>query len=251
MKQRIARLLRDSHFRSYLKMVLCLGTVLEELVGWAERCPCHEAIQAGFLRRHIPAAVLRLEFGERYTSRCQMTCPMRGRRAAEFAAGGVLEHLDLAWRNSVSELALSCRQYLTHEQWSGILMELDRAKSHCVYILSMKLIHWQQLPWLLCGLSHVNEETARGIANTCIAQFDQAPLAVAVHHRVSFKFLAPGTLRTQLQAFADGTPRRELPELYIEIAKLRCVPVTEREIEGPHGRIKKRIAHRRRFYFSF
>ena len=246
----ISRLIRDGPFRAYLKMAIVLDQATEELAAWAERCVCHEHPQAQYSSKYVPVSVLRSEFGGEAAAHVHLTCPMRGRRAPEVAAGGIFEHMSVAWSDALSELTAACRPYLTHQQWSAVLLEFNRGKSHCAYIIILKLQNWEQLPWMLCGLAHCNEDTARSIAMRAIAQYDQArpggaAVEAAIHHRVSHKFLSPGCLREQLEAFANNAGgRAEFAELYTEIAQLRFIPITERSIEEPHSRIKRAITYR-------
>ena len=109
----------------------------------------------------------------------------------------------------------------------------------------MKLGNWQRLPWLLAGLAHLNEDTARRCANESIAQYDSAPDEAALHHRLTLKFCSKvGPLRADLEAFAAGASRDELPAFRTEATKLFFIPVTERSIEEPHSRVMRAITYR-------
>ena len=134
-------------------MVIQLNLAVEELAAWAERCPCHDMLQSKYNGAHVPIVVLRCEFGERAADmHGHVSCPMRGRRAPELAAGQLWRFLDAAWQSALSTLAVDCRQSLSAAQWSELFIEFARGKSHCSYILTMKLHNWTVLPWLLCGL---------------------------------------------------------------------------------------------------
>ena len=109
----------------------------------------------------------------------------------------------------------------------------------------MKLWNWQRLPWLLAGLAHLNEDTARRCANESIAQYDSAPDEAALHHRLTLEFCGKiGPLRADLEAFAAGASRDELPAFRTEATKLFFIPVTERSIEEPHSRVMRAITYR-------
>ena len=64
--------------------------------------------------------------------------PMRGRRAPEFAAGRVLDVLSESWQGALAELTLQCRNLLTAEQWAALLLDFERGKAHCTYIVLLK-----------------------------------------------------------------------------------------------------------------
>ena len=241
----ITKVLGAPMFRGYLSMVLVLNQALEELAAWAERCPCHDALQHKY-RQYTPIQALRIEFGSRADSmHGHISCPMRGRRAPEFAAGAVMEMLDSLWEESFTTLVMDCRHLLSHVQWSELMVDFARGKAHCTYIIMTKLHHWQQLPWVLAGLAHVNEDVARRCAATALASFDQTPDNSVVHHRLTMKFCSHASpLRQNLQDFVNGTSRADLHIFYAEVARFFFIPVTERTIEEPHGRIKRSIAFR-------
>ena len=241
----ISRVLRSATFRAYLKMVMLLDYAVAELSAYAERCPCHEHVQSNFKWDYIPVHIRRAEFGTSDGPQSShMCCPMRGRRAAEFASGAVFDFLNRAWADALGELAASCRAFLSNAEWSDLVIEFSRGKAHCTYVLQLKLQCWGQLPWKLCGLSHCDEFIARTIATEVISQYEQAPPNPALHHRVTSRCLSPGCLREELDSFSNGASRADLPLLYHEIAKLRFVPITERSIEEPHSRVKRSIAFR-------
>ena len=126
--------------------------------------------------------------------------------------------------------------------------DFARAKGHVNYILMIKVGQiWNQLPWVLAGLSHMNEDTARSCACRIIQMYDSAPDEESLHHRLSTKFCSRGgDLRKSLDEFAAGASREELPiDFRIQVAKLCFVPCTERCIEAPHAKVMKSIAHRR------
>ena len=69
-------------------------------------------------------------------------------------------------------------------QWS-------KAKSHIVYIVTLKTRNWQELPWLLCILGHLNEDTARRGAVDIIKKFNSQ--RDQCKHRLSRAVCSPDT----------------------------------------------------------
>ena len=121
----------------------------------------------------------------------------------------------------------------------------EQLQAHAAYMVLMKLGNWQRLPWLLAGLAHINEDTARRCANESIAQYDSAADEAVLHHRLSFKFCSKaGPLRADLESFAASASRDELPAFRTEAAKLFFIQVTERSIEEPHSRVMRSITYR-------
>jgi hypothetical protein len=112
-------------------------------------------------------------------------------------------------------------------------------------VLTLKLQVWDELPWKLACLAHVDEGAARKAARIILQKFDTAP-DPEVNHRLSLKFCAQGSpMRAELERFVAGASRNELPLLLQNVARLRFVKVVERTIERPHGALKKSILGKR------
>ena len=235
--------LHCSWFRAFLDLVVRVGRIFQELAAWSEECPCHRHLQATY-RGHVPAAVTRAEFGSE-SSTSRLSCPLRGCNAPEMAAGAVRDLLDGACEGVASSLAAAWRSQLSREEWRQLLAELDKAKGHIAQLVIMKTQHWQELPWLLCGLAHADESAARRVTAAALDKFDSSD--ESKHHRVSLRFLSKSgskSLRSQVELFGEGQPLHTLPQLSAEIAKFRCIPLTERSIEAPHGDIFKALTHK-------
>ena len=70
--------------------------------AWAERCPCHEALQKEYARRRmsIPIALLRREMGKYAEQHDGLICPARTCRAPELAAGEMTIYLESCFASS-------------------------------------------------------------------------------------------------------------------------------------------------------
>lgn len=240
-----AEAIQDRWFVGYMRMVLLLGDVVEQLTLWAERCPCHNRVLAKYHDSqisHMPAHVLRSECGaDRALHMSTLSCPLRGCRAPELAAGEVVGVLDEAWKAALGDLIIACRGELDNVTWLGLLRDFELAKGYCVFILTSKLQVWEELPWRLCALAHVSASVARRAAVDALQMFERVS-DEQLHHRVSQRFLSRGSpLRNQLEEFAKGRPMDALDHLRMAVAPLRFIPVTERSVEAPHGRIKRNI----------
>ena len=139
----IAKIIRDMFCSAYLGMVLELANVMEELVGWLERCPCHGYLQYKFRgKRHIPISLLRRWIGGRANARIGLECWMRGRREPDLAAGILMDLFEMAWQDSVAALVIAHRLHLIGDQWESLFRDFICGKAHCSYILTMKLGVW-------------------------------------------------------------------------------------------------------------
>ena len=160
-------------------------------------------------------------------------------------AGRALEMADEVFDGALAKLALACRAQLTQDEWTELILEFRRGRSHISYIITVKLQHWQSLPWLLCGIAHVDVDTARSCASRALAAYDES--IEASLHRMAHKFCAPGSdFRRSLELFAAGSDSSTLPEDFqVEMSKLFWIPCTERCVERPHGVIKKYVTYKK------
>jgi hypothetical protein len=241
----LQQVLRDDWFHAYMDMLMHLDEVLQSMYAWAEQCPCHRHLQQQY-RQHVPISVSRREFGAFAETHPQLSCPLRGCNAPELAAGVLPEMLDKSFAAGVAALAAAWLSRLSNRQWSDLVGEMDRGKAQTLYIVTLKTQHWQELPWLLCGLAHTDETVARTIAVNILQKYDSWPTA-AVHHRLTLKFCsanADNKLQAQLRSFSEGASLQDLPDLLQEVSALRCIPVTERHVEAKHSLVLKALTHR-------
>ena len=104
-------------------------------------------------------------------------------------------------------------------------------------LLRMKTSYMQKLPWLLAGLAHPCEATAREVARKCLEVWQEESRPEA-HHRLTTKLFAPGVFLDSLKAFADGAAFNALPQAFLkQVAVYRFVPVVETTIEEKHARV--------------
>ena len=225
-------------FWEYTRMVDTLGETCELLARFAEGCSCHtEALEFEGLSRLKRANV--------FQERANMdACPMRTLQAPAFAAG---KHLDilktLSRKSNVALLLQPSMRALDHDARSCVLGDFARARQHMSLCFGLRLSFWMQLPWVLFGLGHHAETSARECARRALALYAAAPESYT-HHPLSVKLCAPGSLGcVQLQRFANGQASlQELPFLQLEAAKLRFASVSERWIESRHAIAKRYLA---------
>ena len=70
-------------------------------------------------------------------------------------------------------------------------MDWDFARSLIELELSMKLAHWQQLPYVLCALAHHDDLVVMNVAKTVLKLYDGAPSQPGAKHNQSRRFLDP------------------------------------------------------------
>jgi hypothetical protein len=152
----------------------------------------------------------------------------------------------------ISSITSKHSHLLDDNQCGMLVADFEIGRRHLEAILVVKLDHWRHLPWMLAGLAHDDQPTARSMANRCIVAFDRAPIHMRhQHHELSKKLLAPqANFRAELEAFAGGPSPGQIDqglsalsdELREEVARLRFIPVVEREIEAKHAAVKHTLA---------
>ena len=194
--------------------------------------PCHEYILDRYKSSRLPATALHKECDD--PAALGLRCPVSGCRAPQLAAGEVQERLDKGFTSALSKLTRRWRPLLTADEWGQLLSDFKSGKSHIAYILILKLSVWQQLPWYLCILGHLDEEIARDGAVKIIAMWEAMP-NVEANHRLTIMVCHPATeLGCQLRAFSRGAARRSLLAFNKLCCSLLLVQVTERSVEAAH-----------------
>eukprot|EP00971_Amphidinium_carterae_P226943 4501330-Amphidinium_carterae.3 len=99
----------------------------------------------------------------------------------------------------------------------------------------------QQLPHCLCGLAHVERSVSIASGARALTLFDALKEGdPGKDHPIVVKFCV--TSRDDLQAYMAGRTLKELPELLQAIAAFRFLPTAERNIEGQHSIVHRKIA---------
>ena len=135
-------------------MVAMGGRVLQKLSGWAEGCPCHQGLYDTWLDRQDERYKRKTHLRERTG---QESCPLDTRRAPECAAGDFKELLRIANVTLLTNRALGP---LSEEQRATILRDFGQLRRHVLFLCSVKLRFWQQLPWILFGTAHYDRHKA-------------------------------------------------------------------------------------------
>ena len=137
-------------------MVLVAHGIVMKLESWAWGCPCHARLVdpgASWSRRSRV-------FRKQSPTSTFATCPMRGRRVAELAAGHVDSCLERHGAIAASEVILMT-QGLQVADRDRILQDFGRARRHLEYIITLKLAIFQNLPHKVMALAHTDMDVAR------------------------------------------------------------------------------------------
>ena len=235
--------LSSSLFCRYIWMIHLVHKLLSNFELWLESCACHEHLLDGVPRKHKRSAQAKF-----FAKLPSSNCPMRGKRAAELAAGVLEKTLrnmeQLAFQSFLESDAEDAA--LSQADRAIMLKDLEYAKAYLHFGLTTKLSFWRKLPWRLCALAHHWQTESRAAARACMQEFDeflqQPGLTLRHHHPVSVQFLAAdSSLRAALQVHADGGDMS--PDLLVAVAQLKFIPCVERVVEGLHRDVKIAAKH--------
>ena len=178
----ITKTLRDPLFHAYNRLLLTIGSVLRNLTRWLEGCPCHVttfSMAGQKSKKHIKKLFPKLQ-----------RCPAAGCRATEIATGALEE--------GIAELMQTCAATLVHsldaseEARHIIRSDLKAAKSYLELGLRVKFKCFAQLPWLLCGLAHREDDKRRACAQQCLRLYratEAQGFQEKHHHALTVQFM--------------------------------------------------------------
>lgn len=117
-------------------------------------------------------------------------------------------------------------------QRTEIMSDFARARRHIVFIFSVKLSHWTQLPWILFGLGHANSDVARSCARRALNLY-AAFADTHSHHPLTVLTCCPGSQgHAEMLSFIGGAEISDCPVLARLGAKCTFATIVERWIES-------------------
>jgi hypothetical protein len=223
-------------FWMYCTMLLQLQDLVAKFSSWCEGCPCHmnyitkkKSHDCHFHHAEIKKAI--------------KDCPLGGCLGPNMVAGDFQTHCDAVANMSSTDIMLSCSIVnLSSADEASVTDDFSKGVSFILLELKLKLNFWNELPYIIFGLAHFNEDVARSIAVLALALWVGSALPREAHHRLTIVFFAEGALRSELDAFIAGGTRNALPILWLALAKLFFVSITERDIEAVHAMLKQGVA---------
>ena len=135
---------------------------LQSAQEWCACCPCHwESLQ------HCHDKAVKSTF---------QTCPMRGRRAPELAAGDFVEFFRGSVRGGSAKLALKLGPLdLTQPEKSDIVAEFECSIAKLLFTFEMKCAPLKHPPGLLFVIAHHDQKKAHWALEQCLLCESQHP----------------------------------------------------------------------------
>ena len=135
-------------------MLQALARILVEANAWAESCPCHSGLLQDIHSEDYDKGVYL-----KVVRDC-LSCPLRGRRCAELAAGDFQMFVDKLFKQQASLILLDMHPSLAESEIMLIMQDFERGRQHLITQLVMKLSNWEEGHWHLYGIAHHNHEKA-------------------------------------------------------------------------------------------
>ena len=248
--------LKSSRFFVYCEALALHHELPDQWFDWFEKCPCHRWLYDANDDRVTKERKFRMLLFDKTRAvavddvdafKTLTCCPCGGMNLPEAVRG---DHLVSFKRMSESNLAELVHRAQRWDPQQGdvdiALQDLEAGGSLMLETLELKLAHLQNLPYCAAGMALAEEDQGRQWAAKSMAKFDLDPRP-HLHHRISLEFFEHGSdTRIAIEEWVkDGEPLQSFPDLARAVAKIRFIPMTEREIEAEHGRLKKKIAFKK------
>lgn len=214
----------SAEFWGYNTMLCSLARVVMSLLDWAESCPCHHGLEP-------PSQGLATAWAK---------CPWRSRRAPELAAGDFFAEVGNLCDTVTGELLFTLPRDLDEACRCSITLDWERARSHLLFVCSMKLNFWDSPPWYFCALAHPCEKKARQCWERIRGSWELNPRSPVWDHPVCRRFFQE-PVASQGHLWFTGVPllSPQCQEFRKLVAPLALVFTAERAVEGVHARVHK------------
>ena len=219
--EEVDKAIGSSFFWAWLRVVDMLVRAIRKTTAWLEGCPCHW----GLLRKSRNMANF-----PRAVRRRWMSCPMRGLRAPELSSGDLLFVAGIICDNSAVELLQGLPGDISAADRAALLAEFDAGRSHLCFYLALKLTALEEWPWKICGLGHLDTESAHEVLRQ----------ALVTPHTDARLSALKGPLRPLCARWLEGESLLAdgMSPLLSLVASLRFIPINERPAEALHRQTK-------------
>ena len=216
-------------------MLRVSAKVLHLALQWAESCSCHFHILHGDLANGIDASPLDVPANVRQAAQ---SCPLRGRRCPELAAGELMTLIASLYDVSRAAMLKDIPPELSASQRSNIISDYERARACLLGTFTVKLAHWQQPPYVMFGLAHAKPSVVMDSYHLLQQGASEHPRVQSLfadglaEERVAFESVGGDWVQHGGEAF---------PTIYKYIAELRFALSAERVVEGLHAQVHRQV----------
>ena len=210
---------------AYIKMLAKFAYVQVTLLKWAESCPCHWGLP--YKKEEVPRSLRKL----------WDTCPMRGRRAAELANGDFMTTIQELFEETAASLMLQMPRDLSADDRYMVVQDFERGRCQLLYTFTLKMTHWSEPPWLLCGIAHHQCDKAIATLEKVLSSDSTHPAVLELREPMLWSEICTFCSEPALMSNRESS----MPLLRALIAK-HCMAFTaERRIEGKHAATQRGV----------
>ena len=166
--------------------------------AWVESCPCHYSLD------WTDIAV--------WVRRLWESCPMRGLRLPELAAGEFLETFRDFFQVMVVTLSQQLPSQLSAREKGLCLQEFERGRACLLFEITIKIAGYTVVPCLLFGIGHWKTVVGKRCLRKCLQSQSQHPRVLE---------LKSGDLNSEADMFLNDVDLADLPLFAVFRAKLK------------------------------
>lgn len=205
-------------FWGSIKVLLQVAVVQRQAVRFVNGCPCHD----GLLQATDSADVKAM---------CE-SCPLRGRRCAELAAGNFFDLLESLFRSSATALELKLPRGLAKDQVLQLMKDFEMCRRHLISTYVLKLSFWAQPPHALAGLAHWDPRVRSECLRKCVESNSDHPKIQTVKQNMD-------AVHEFLEAGGVWLDTWVLEPLKMLAGEMRLMFTSAWRVEGQHARTKR------------
>ena len=230
----VDEVLSGEYWWQYWFMLSRVAKVLHAALVWAEGCACHDRVR---LELSQLAEEERRQWHKEMKA-CADSCPLRGRRCAELAAGDFHEVISDMYKQEAASLYLDLPTTLPDEQRLAIVSEFEKSRQHLLSTFILKLAHWRECPYTVFGVAHYQAAKAMrcyrfAMASNCTHELMMELKGSELEEERELFETCEGILSDK--NFHDA------PRFRAFLAKLRLAPSAERRAEGLHAVVNRTV----------
>ena len=203
--------INDPLFWDALRVLTLLAKLVIESIVWSESCSCHGDLD-----------------WENCTSEERArwrSCPLRGMRASDLAAGLFFRHFANLAATYAIDLAGALSRDLTPQQRGILIQDFEQGRAHLFAAFTLRLSPWQQPHLLVFGCAHQDPNVALRCLRGCFASPCWHPWVRRLQ----------GGLHEEVQGWVAGEDRNNLPALCTYLGEMRFAFTAEMPIEAEHA----------------
>lgn len=205
-------------FWGCLKVLLQVAVVQRHAVRFVNGCPCHD----GLLQATDSLTVKAM---------CE-SCPLRGRRCAELAAGNFFDLLESLFQSSAAALELKLPRGLAKDQVLQLMKDFEMCRRRLISTYVLKLSFWTQAPHALAGLAHWDPRVRSECLRKCVDSDSDHPKIHIVKENMD-------AVHEFLEAGGVWLDDWVVEPLKILACEMRLMFTSAWRVEGQHARAKR------------